>query len=315
MPSSGLLGCLEVSWEPEDKYNVEDLYMYFTGVMLAERLDPRGFMLSLNETGIRREGLPSWCPDFHQKPVATTLADYLGYHACLTSTDARTLHFDPEKRTLSAKAIVIDQVAELVPGSWLSMLATPIPSVNITANLLFIRACAAATQELDAGDHLWEALLGGQTARETHKGFGDMRLLGHGRHYDRIESRRFSKESSSLEAAYHALLPALSEAEARVSQDTIAFSPQLTAYIRRIERICLNRKFVTTTSGKFGLVPLATQPRDSAVVIRNVNVPFILRNTQSDRDTYTLVGESYIHGSMRGECLKNKPLFRKMTLV
>jgi hypothetical protein len=65
------------------------------------------------------------------------------------------------------------------------------------------------------------------------------------------------------------------------------------------------RCLIITESGELGLGPISTQPGDVVAFIRNTKVPFLLRKAQAGR--YTVVGEAYIHGFMRGEILKEGP--------
>ncbi|KAI1746695.1 heterokaryon incompatibility protein-domain-containing protein [Xylaria castorea] len=58
-------------------------------------------------------------------------------------------------------------------------------------------------------------------------------------------------------------------------------------------------KFCVTEHGRFGHVPLNTQPGDRICVLLGGEVPFIVRPT--GRGTYTFIGECYIDGIMDGE--------------
>jgi hypothetical protein len=66
-----------------------------------------------------------------------------------------------------------------------------------------------------------------------------------------------------------------------------------------------SRCLLITRSGDLGLGPISTQSGDVVAFIRNTRVPFILRNAQAD--SYTLVGEAYIHGFMCGEIQNEGP--------
>jgi hypothetical protein len=64
-------------------------------------------------------------------------------------------------------------------------------------------------------------------------------------------------------------------------------------------------RFCVTETGLIGMVPREAQKGDVICVMDGASVPFVLRqSTDSMRvpSTYQLVGESYIHGMMDGEC-------------
>ncbi|KAF2677497.1 HET-domain-containing protein [Lentithecium fluviatile CBS 122367] len=63
-----------------------------------------------------------------------------------------------------------------------------------------------------------------------------------------------------------------------------------------------NRRFVTTSTGHFGMAPSVVRPGDRIFVIVGCSIPVILRK-QEDRDEYEVVGECYVDGFMKGEAM------------
>ena len=53
-----------------------------------------------------------------------------------------------------------------------------------------------------------------------------------------------------------------------------------------------------------GLGPVYAEPGDEVWVVSGAHVPNLLRPPAAE--TYTLVGECYVHGLMRGEVLYNE---------
>jgi hypothetical protein len=64
---------------------------------------------------------------------------------------------------------------------------------------------------------------------------------------------------------------------------------------------CHCRKLFFTRNGYFGLGPEAMEEGDLCCILFGARVPFILRRVGHQ---YLLVGESYIHGVMRGEVIE-----------
>jgi hypothetical protein len=65
-------------------------------------------------------------------------------------------------------------------------------------------------------------------------------------------------------------------------------------------RFCTGRKVFCTKQGTLGLGPALLREGDLCCILFGARVPFILRRV---RDNYQLVGESYVHGIMKGEAV------------
>jgi hypothetical protein len=74
-----------------------------------------------------------------------------------------------------------------------------------------------------------------------------------------------------------------------------------TQYMADAKRACHNRIFFSATRGYFGIGPTVMQAGDVCCVFLGAGVPFILRK---EGFRYILLGESYVHGVMRGEVLQ-----------
>ncbi|EXK81565.1 hypothetical protein FOQG_13983 [Fusarium oxysporum f. sp. raphani 54005] len=80
-----------------------------------------------------------------------------------------------------------------------------------------------------------------------------------------------------------------------------ASSAEGSFYASALMRMHTRRAFMTST-GFVGVGPLDMQPGDEVCILLGGKVPYLLR-PQSD-ETYTLVGEAYMHGVMHGELFK-----------
>jgi len=82
-------------------------------------------------------------------------------------------------------------------------------------------------------------------------------------------------------------------------QDTRNTSP--TTFLRELP--CTDkRRFAITKAGRFGLVPWLAEPNDVCRVCPGMEAPLILRPRKDGR--YGFVGDSFIHGVMRGEVME-----------
>lgn len=80
------------------------------------------------------------------------------------------------------------------------------------------------------------------------------------------------------------------------------------------------RRFTITRKGYFALVPRGTRDGDEIVVFEKACVPFVVREVKMQGDVeksyYQLLGETYVHGIMKGEVLKMHGFqFGDVTLV
>jgi hypothetical protein len=75
-----------------------------------------------------------------------------------------------------------------------------------------------------------------------------------------------------------------------------------------LEKYALGRRFFITKDGYFGLGPPDTQSGDRLALLFGSAVPFVLRKVSADsgRVQWKLVGETYVHGMMRGELLSRR---------
>jgi hypothetical protein len=79
------------------------------------------------------------------------------------------------------------------------------------------------------------------------------------------------------------------------------------------------RRFAVTERGYFALVPRGARVGDAIVVFKRSCVPFLVRSVlepRADDEVFELVGETYVHGIMKGEAMDMHELpLRDVTLV
>ena len=80
---------------------------------------------------------------------------------------------------------------------------------------------------------------------------------------------------------------------------------------------CTNRRFFITEDKHIGIGPIDAQAGDEIHILSGARVPFVLRRLDLDHTSvpddydhnvppYTMIGETYVHGLMRGEALKTE---------
>jgi hypothetical protein len=77
--------------------------------------------------------------------------------------------------------------------------------------------------------------------------------------------------------------------------------------IPKVVHVCNGRRLFMTNDGHFGIGPRAMEPEDEVAVLFGGITPFIVRSASQRRKepqvygSYRFVGESYVHGFMKGE--------------
>ena len=90
----------------------------------------------------------------------------------------------------------------------------------------------------------------------------------------------------------------------RASGQTIVKGETAHHYSTAAGRFCHGRVFFVTEDGRFGMGPPGTQKGDRCAVLFGARLPFALRPHRGDQvTTYSLLGEVYLHGFMRGEAV------------
>ncbi|KAI4217694.1 MAG: hypothetical protein LQ351_000290 [Letrouitia transgressa] len=111
----------------------------------------------------------------------------------------------------------------------------------------------------------------------------------------------WSKRSSSEPTAKRP------EMRRQMSEKTLELNAR--TYTRNQLRTLFNRRFFLTSKGYYGIGHRSLEAGDVSAVLIGAHVPFVLRKAPLHNqighasDHYRLIGESYIHGIMRGELL------------
>jgi hypothetical protein len=77
----------------------------------------------------------------------------------------------------------------------------------------------------------------------------------------------------------------------------------MSAFIRSYDPVAQHRRLYLTEDRHLGLGPQSAEAGDEVWLVDGAQVPFILRPVDRIKQTFTLVGETYVHGFMNGEML------------
>jgi hypothetical protein len=85
----------------------------------------------------------------------------------------------------------------------------------------------------------------------------------------------------------------------------------LPQYVARL-RVISQRRFVVLDSGHMGIVPNHAVVGDQVTILLGCSVPILIRAV--DKAHTLVIGESYFHGVMDGESMKNG-VVERVTLI
>jgi hypothetical protein len=263
--------------------------------------------------------LPSWVPDWSTTPefVNELLYDAPFYHAggsTIPRIDIKT-----ESKRLVLKTLLIDQISS-VSG----MVRHAIENDGTSTCHVWLQEWLR--QAMSHGTYpngeapmnaFWKTLI----ANSTHTGheatdnyveqFDALRLRAA---TDYAESKGYiSAEVMNRDAiAADPLLP-IDFVSRLESVDSVRHLKLWHEFVRGITRAACARCLCITQNGYLGLVPPNSRSGDSVAVFLGGKVPFVIRAVDGD---FKLIGESYLHGIMKGEALEMKDVeIQETTLI
>lgn len=128
-------------------------------------------------------------------------------------------------------------------------------------------------------------------------------------------------EDNKLRRNFHTLFTALGkymEIKDREGKQInfVTDSTEDMVFVEKVANILAGRRFcITHPSNRMGLVPVHAGVGDSVAIFRGAPFPFVIRHV-SKEDGFSLVGDAYILGVMRGECaVKETGAWNSITLI
>ena len=243
--------------------------------------------------------LPSWVPDWSAMPSTTILghvADASGY--CAAGGSGVKIQSDSSSRSVTLEGTLIDILKEVCsqrPPQTFTL--DPLEMKPSCANLLGWyegnARLVSSLQPYPSGEHWEEAFWRTLIANLSHVGKpGAPAPPVYYHYYQSLLTilRSFVKNGGP-------------DPFEDVAMETIQ---KAQIYNSSVSRVSTHRLFITGR-GYIGLGPPGMSANDVICIIHGAVTPFLIRAEVSEKDTeqtYTLVGECYVHGLMNGEGLK-----------
>lgn len=310
---------------PNYRLTTNQLYLGIAQSLL-KRFDLSVFSASGVHDGVLEKNLPSWVPDWSTSdpsaPLSPSPAFDPGHHAMdielvnmqvyAARTSFSTARIDHHTGQLGLEGILIDQVeivGSLCRTRYLRhvshMFELFVQCHDILEQLKnWEQVAAIRSRKLyltgEKGlDAYWKTLCAGRmpkgvvTARQDPR-FKYYRIIRSLRFFVRLTVRWFPR--SEKNTWYNRLFYSMFETGWRIFGLTpakiqrLGFPPE--------SWLSNHRRMIRTKKGYFALAPRFTKPGDWIGVFKGGKLPLIIRK---DGEQYVLVGESYVHGIMKGE--------------
>lgn len=147
----------------------------------------------------------------------------------------------------------------------------------------------------------WEKMITEQfQIRTAHSRTG---ILHIGRRYARTETRQPAEPSMENAFDKWRQLYHLERYKEQISAKVLPLWGEVDVFAKA-HRYCYPRRLFVTKGKRMGVTSIYVKADDLVFLIYGTNVPFVLRKSK-DKNEYTLVGETYCHGFMDGEEIRD----------
>jgi hypothetical protein len=268
---------------------ISDVYLHAFKVAIAS--DPYLMLLYYRNSGEDPYQLPSWCPNLRGQSRRNTLFSRL-YSAGTRMNQTEiaptsVVTTSPNTRIINIRGIEVDHIRAIGP-CYISGAAKSEQEHCILQTSEFVVQCIRlAYPGFDANnnntvpDSFFRTLIADQIGQSTEA--------------SRASSVQIQHLRQSLD--FFSLFGGAIERVPSGAAWTTA-----TEFLLEMQRACAGRRFFTTKNGRTGLGPDECLPGDVICTFLGGLFQFILRPVDNS-ESFTLVGESYVHGLMDAEAL------------
>ncbi|KAI0460291.1 heterokaryon incompatibility protein-domain-containing protein [Xylaria acuta] len=304
------LGVIEPTVLPDYTASASEVFRRFAIAMLVQGQNLKLLSLAADYSDFvhpeakRLEGLPSWVPDLRFKR-ADKMVSYTVRPQAFSAggRDKPILSVSDDQNILRCQGQVIDAV-KTFSTSLVEMLLADMPELGFSRDTLVDPLPERRKKRLAKWlESCYRLAFGRADGSETVANPDKELMAAFSRTMVVDMDIMRNRLPSELIAAFPQYMQWVIERVATKHDDDGYHPASLLNYSTTIDgsimALSSRLKFCVTEHGRFGHVPLNTQPGDRICVLLGGEVPFIVR--PMGRGTYTLVGECYIDGIMDGE--------------
>ncbi|KAH8769679.1 heterokaryon incompatibility protein-domain-containing protein [Hyaloscypha sp. PMI_1271] len=277
--------------EPDYNKSPEELYFEVTMKILSQSKSLRILSAVHHGDGTLNGESSSWIPSWSRDVCVLSLGVYQDHYFDVEYDASAGLaafcNLVEPGRSLDVRGFVLDVVEEYIETEELSHGESVVLKEvdELMSDILRFKTDSSASPEdkLAAVGQTLTAGFRNQAPTQFAAEFAAFRL------YLADEAEKKGREMSD------GLFP-----EGKEALHRIANGKSVDEIYWAASRFCTGRKVFCTKQGTLGLGPALLREGDLCCILFGARVPFILRRV---RDNYQLVGESYVHGIMKGEAV------------
>ncbi|KAJ9640022.1 hypothetical protein H2199_006256 [Coniosporium tulheliwenetii] len=248
-----------------------------------------------------RDGTPSWAPRWHLGQVVVDFNSYSPMYSWYDAAEGSKLWLEASAGhgILQLRGLVFDaisfcsEVFDKVELSLLGPMKSQITGANIVETLSAQFTDTTLPLAYPQADRLKAfslTLIGGLGWSDGQADEEKDRVARHLADFAAYQSRVYDIARSVSDSTKESLQP----------REDVGGGDWY-RYARRASQLCAHRKLFISKKGYLALGPEVLQEGDLCCILYGAKMPFILRRRD---DHYILLGESYIHGIMRGEAME-----------
>lgn len=256
-----------------------------------------------------RDTLPFGCPSLserhrlHSTPLVSTGGESSRYNACDGKPPKVTFERMGEFLVMKARGVKLGEVKKRSPR---------MADAIISKQALDILACKDAYSHHPLPDNLWRCLIAdrGLSTKRAPAEYRDAFTLAWRRSWCRQDPQRTSSETWLDVPDRWSDAP--DEIDVTKLLEDISLPPQTLEYLRIVRNTVWNRRVFKAAlddgSVRIGLIPKQAEVGDQICILWGCSVPVVLRANDDDKygQSWTLIGEAFVHGLMNGEAFTDE---------
>ncbi|KAK5680115.1 hypothetical protein LTR17_027568 [Elasticomyces elasticus] len=274
----------------------------------------------------KQQNLPSWCPDYSVSAFNAALGDILLFGYDALRSRKKYCSIEMHTRTLTLEGLFLEKISAVHPSLLGGLTAERLVAICLKLPSTY------RTNGQDRAEAMWRTVIADRFSgmspapdiTASHfKGWLQYVIAADIFGYSfepSLERKEDWSEWSCLDevhgssSAASLIVPSIAELSSFVERfrELLVAGESSLPELRQLQAshdvfalgliMAGERPYFTTATGLLGLTPPSSHEGDQVWFFSGAKLPFVLR-PEADGIHYTLVGEAYVHGYMRGEIL------------
>ncbi|ETS85094.1 hypothetical protein PFICI_03119 [Pestalotiopsis fici W106-1] len=284
---------IESAIVPDYNLSIEETYTRFTGVLLQKMSQLQVLSLVKNQEERNYKNMPSWVPDY---------SNFLRGSGNPLARDTRRRRTDGASSVSAVPRVIGNRL--YLHGACLTTVKEKIAGHEVTDFSNYILdMCRESRQYPELMQSMRETVWNTMVWRELPLGREDQEIIFQQwllrRYETEVSTEHFETDKGAeIQKSLGAGLSPGVFSKDWILHVNESFSKYVQGHSRMMDRACM----YIATNGRLAVGASWLEPGDEIWIFENGHLPFLLR-PNADGETYRLIGETYMHGVMRGEAM------------